>query len=807
MVSDANDGYSSVANFTDPTTALSSKFNGGGLRIGAIGSDQLNPIVVARNIGTITTTISGQIPYTDASGNVQFVTVPATQIDAGKSKSINLKPAIQAANVPPSVTFAGINLEYSTAPGTVLMNALSVSQSGQQVFQVPLLDPDRLPSSAGGFPWKVDGNYTTVIFIKNESNQPKKYNANLTYNGGSYSLGVREVKPWQTVMIDFKQLRDSQTPDSIGQVIPINIGTGQLSWSMFGADNKHMSGRSEQVNTVTGIASTYACYNCCPDNYHSTGQTFPAYFETAPGGGTRYLIGAESVNCYGGRTGTLAFYGYGWFSSNTGIGTIDNDGESLAIAPGVVDFTGSFSTIRYDWDGRDCMETNFSEFVQGEMEVRPPSVIFDEIGSIEKGGTKNITARISNGKNTQITFFINDVNNAAGGATFSDGSLNKTYTATTNSEVIVNYTIKGVSGSIDLNNYRIRATYNNGNLLATKNFTVSSVRFEKVADCAGFDDVTGYLFIPKTGNNTVKAKITPNGATGTFNLQLQNGITVSATSVSSEQTLTITSSGNAGAFTLQALANQATSPAQTLNVLVRNRIDKTVVIKGITEDNDDVQALPVGAKGQSNSACVTFGNNGFRDSIPNGDDQVTTNSINNGTNKICDTTANATDIPPSSPNIPTASALQSALNNTYWGKQANIYFTVTRGQDEPVNFDFDRDGEFSGSNAVRADEYQAIETVREDNYEINLYYTGLTFAPILNANAEAIPQAGSVFFSPSHNGLLTYVASHEIGHILMPNATGSNLHSLYSSDLMYFLDLPTSPCQIRKRDWDSLISQ
>ena len=196
LISDEGDGYSSVVNFTDPTTPLSSKLNGGGLRIGAIGTDELEPIVVERNIGTTTTTVSGQVPYTDANGNVAFVAIPATEINAGKSKTINLRQEIEAANIPANVKFAGINLEYSTAPGSVVMNALSVSQSGEQVFQVPLLDPQRLPSSAGGFPWKVDGDYTTVIFIKNESNAPKKYIANLNYQGGAYSLGVREVKPW-----------------------------------------------------------------------------------------------------------------------------------------------------------------------------------------------------------------------------------------------------------------------------------------------------------------------------------------------------------------------------------------------------------------------------------------------------------------------------------------------------------------------------------------------------------------------------------------------------------------------------------
>lgn len=275
LVSEADTGFSSVYNFTDPTTPLSSKLNGGGLRIGAIGNDQLNAIIVARNIGATTTTISGQIPYTDANGNVAFVTIPAIQINAGKSKSINLKQAIQAANVPASVTFAGINLEYSTAPGTVLMNALSVSQSGQQVFRVPLLDPQRLPSSAGGYPWKADAGFSTILYITNETSETKKYVASLIYEGGKYSTGVYEIKGNQTLAIDFRQLRDAHAANVRGNLIPQNIEKGQIAWSVFGGENKTLSGRSEQVNLAQGITSTYDCRNCSPIVTSST-ALFPA---------------------------------------------------------------------------------------------------------------------------------------------------------------------------------------------------------------------------------------------------------------------------------------------------------------------------------------------------------------------------------------------------------------------------------------------------------------------------------------------------------------------------------------------------
>lgn len=109
--------------------------------------------------------------------------------------------------------------------------------------------------------------------------------------------------------------------------------------------------------------------------------------------------------------------------------------------------------------------------------------------------------------------------------------------------------------------------------------------------------------------------------------------------------------------------------------------------------------------------------------------------------------------------------------------------------------------------ATRAQDYLAIEEeVRDTNFDINLYYTGLSFQNDF-ANAEAIPEAGSVFFSPNHVGTVTYVAGHAIGHLLMPNASQSTLHINSILDLMYDLDVVSSPCRIRKRDWDLMIGQ
>ncbi|MBK9155813.1 MAG: hypothetical protein IPM25_16665 [Chloracidobacterium sp.] len=86
------------------------------------------------------------------------------------------------------------------------------------MLKVLMFDPEKMPSSAGGFPWKADGDFRTVVYIKNETDAARKYTVHLLYQGGQYSLGVNDIKPHQTAAVDFRELRDSQTPDSIGRI-------------------------------------------------------------------------------------------------------------------------------------------------------------------------------------------------------------------------------------------------------------------------------------------------------------------------------------------------------------------------------------------------------------------------------------------------------------------------------------------------------------------------------------------------------------------------------------------------------------
>ncbi len=153
-----------------------------------------------------------------------------------------------------------------------------------------------IPSSAGGFPWKADGDYRTLVYIKNETATARKITADLYYDGVSYGIGLTEVKAGQTIAIDFREIRDAQTPDRLGRVIPLDLEHGQIAWSVKGGENKTLSARSEQISVSEGVASTYSCANCCPDSYYD-GILIPYDAEEGIGGMVPFRALQQDSTC------------------------------------------------------------------------------------------------------------------------------------------------------------------------------------------------------------------------------------------------------------------------------------------------------------------------------------------------------------------------------------------------------------------------------------------------------------------------------------------------------------------------------
>ncbi|MBX3299641.1 MAG: hypothetical protein KF736_09285 [Acidobacteria bacterium] len=225
--------------------------------------------------------------------------------------------------------------------------------------------------------------------------------------------------------------------------------------------------------------------------------------------------------------------------------------------------------------------------------------------------------------------------------------------------------------------------------------------------------------------------------------------------------------------------------------------------------------------GFQGAICVTRGANDYLDSIKRGDDQEiadpndpTKNIISAGPNGRCDTRANNTNIP--APTLPNAAELQNYLNNTTWGRQANIYFTVTHGTPFTVNFDLDRDRKLRRADSSIPSSYDEINAIKNGlnpgSGTTNLYYVGMNF------NQDDI--LGYTFLQTRHiwiglrsfenNGSLI-TAAHEIGHAMGslhtyepdPASPNDPERPFYERDLMFggYLEGTVNQCRVREPQW------
>lgn len=390
----------------------------------------------------------------------------------------------------------------------------------------------------------------------------------------------------------------------------------------------------------------------------------------------------------------------------------------------------------------------------------------------------------------------------------------------------------------------------------TSTATVRVVRVRYVPDtaCHAVDTTITPVAVmaPIGGTNNVRATIAPAAqATRVGFTSANTGIAtvVPAAATASPQVLQI--GGVANDETLIRARTATSGILRTLTASSKPRLNRTVAIHAVSEQNDDVQVTPVG-QGEPNQTCVTAGPNGIINSVvagddvlvgttsihtgpngicnstasgddvqviavgqgrpnrpcvgqgPNGfrdtrdtqilgDDTVAGNDITSGPNGICQTAANATNLVPV--DVPTAAALQTHLN-AIWGLQANIFFAVTR-TDAVRNYDLNRDGNLSDPPDFGSfNEVDAMSAgVADPAVNFNIYFVRGYSHPV--AYTETTRDEAYVGDAKLPTTTALFVVAHEMGHLL--GMIGHNSSS--PLNLMFDGDQGTNPCEVRRSDW------
>lgn len=376
FIENASTGYSSVIDFSDPGTVKSSKLDGAGLRIGPVAGERLTQIAVARNIGEKPTTLTGQIRYVAANGHAAAILIAPIQIEAGDIRSIDLAKLVRQAHLR-NTTAAGLEFVYSGSPGSVVMSAQSVSSSRTHSFRVPLVDVAAQHSSTGKYPWSIDANSSTIVYLKNATDHQQQYTFQINFPGGSYTLGLRSLEADSVETFDLRKLRDDQVPDVHGNVIPLTASNGQLIWSVHGSENRVLLGRAEQVDITHGISMTAACPTCCPNSFQY-GYMDPDGAVGLVGDFSLFRAWEVDFDCY--TNSMVSFNPSAFFeSTNTAVATCDSNGGATAVGIGNANINASWFAPSWFQIYEECQYSPVDAFISALCDVLAQDVIYKKV--------------------------------------------------------------------------------------------------------------------------------------------------------------------------------------------------------------------------------------------------------------------------------------------------------------------------------------------------------------------------------------------------------------------------------------------
>lgn len=403
LMDDAATGYSSSMRFYDPKKAKSTMLHGAGLRLGEVAGRQLLPVVLARNVGATTTNISGRIPFTKDDGQTDQLTLPVLRLKPGETKLVDTPDALLA-GIAQSIATAGLEFEYTGEPGSVIMLAQSMSEGGDLAFQVPMWDIKAQRSSTGGYPWNVNGDLSTFVYIKNVTDHKQEYMLEILSDGAEqpYRPGLKSIEGGQTVMLDIRKLRDEQVPDALGNTIPAGAIRGQIQWSLRGIEQLPMVGRSEQVDVARRWSFSYACMNCCPDQPWSWGMTSSPDVIVNIGGAGFYAYEGMTT-CYGGTHGPYGISPTNWWVMDEDpellLANIDGSGWLTSNFSGDATVYAEYESYWISSDGLSCTYNPYTSLVSGLLSILSP---VDFIDASTEGDTSGFPPPPANFTNLNV---------------------------------------------------------------------------------------------------------------------------------------------------------------------------------------------------------------------------------------------------------------------------------------------------------------------------------------------------------------------------------------------------------------------
>ena len=393
-ITDPVTGFSTTLNFPDPSLELSSSLHASGVPIGTptadspyAGAGTFVPHVLVRNLLGVSQNVTisveypqppatspstastapgaGTSPTTHADGDVKVIprpplpgdsdnhpewgagagatvgTVTLPPLPVGAYSTIDYSLATVIGQLPSALPHASIRIQYSGPPGSALAEVASIEAKGDLVVDGRLANEGNGWAGSGAHPWHLDSKTESILFLTNESDQNCRIGFRVDSLGKTYFLTKLTLTPHETRAINVRQLRDAQTADFKGNLIPASASDGSVDWIRL--DILPVMGRLLVLRRNQGMAGSYQCTYCpCAATYESL-TVDPAPYSLGVNSSYSYYADAE----YGGCVATYysdVTTSAGWTSDNTPVATVNNStskGLVTGVAAGTANITAS----------------------------------------------------------------------------------------------------------------------------------------------------------------------------------------------------------------------------------------------------------------------------------------------------------------------------------------------------------------------------------------------------------------------------------------------------------------------------------
>jgi len=347
-VSSVKDGYLDTIRSYDPASSTESAVYANGLHF----SDCANHLVI-KNLTANPIIVSGAIYPIGIKASAKALPIPEKSLPPGASSELQ----IPAAGDSESLDGAAIKLESSGSIASIIASYSNHDPANQITRSVPFKDVGDLSTLTGAYPWRLDGNYSSKIFVTNVGKSRASIGAKiLPVSGPEYFIDTKYLEVGETAVFDIRKLRDEQVPDPKGVKLPKDVQLGQFVWNtIFGNGKDKLIGRNEVVDRSSGISASFSCPYCnCP--YSTSSASINPFTPVVVINGVASIVATAGTSdpCGRGSPGgytitpsSWSIYTAGYFSLSSNQPTSTMQG----MANGNSSFYTPFNGILYAFDG------------------------------------------------------------------------------------------------------------------------------------------------------------------------------------------------------------------------------------------------------------------------------------------------------------------------------------------------------------------------------------------------------------------------------------------------------------------------